>query len=502
MRGRRHRNGSTGGGAGERAGSGRGAAAVRLSAILPDATFIGCDDIEGFQFTDRADRCRPGDVFVARQTAAHDGHEDVAEAVAGGARGVVAERMVAAGGTPICLVPDSGRAFGRLAQASAGDPSRRLRVIAVTGTSGKTTTAWLTAAALAEAGARVGVLSDLGCLGHDDPLPQDDDYASAPTLAGWLARLLEGGCTHAVVEASSLMLADHVLAGVQCDTVVVTNLGSAHLDAHGTREAYHALKARSLETLGPDGWLVTGVGPRKLDRLRRLLPDPAHCLTAGLTAACDVHADCVERSLFGRTVLARHGGQIVPLALATPVVPFARDALLAAAVAVRYGVPLEVAARGIEAAGSVPGRVERIDRGQDAAVFIDAPSSGHALAATLASLRRLTPGRLVVVAEEPLVARLGRRRFAGLVAMACDEWSVAPTDLLADEAGPRTVTAYARIDRLLGSLGEQDCLLALGGIGAAGDPPPPAGRFPLAAVIEGWLTLDGRDSSGTGRLAA
>jgi hypothetical protein len=84
----------------------------------------------------------------------------------------------------------------------------------------------------------------------------------------------------------------------------------------------------------------------------------------------------------------------MPVSVETPTVPFVRDAVLAAAVGSRYGVTLEHAARGIEAAGSLPGRLERIDRGQDAAVFVDTPSSMHAVAASMASLRRLTRGRL------------------------------------------------------------------------------------------------------------
>ena len=463
---------------------------VTLSHVLPAARFFACDEITASRLRDDADSCEPGDLFVARATPSGDGHEHVNRAIANGATGIVAERIVPTGGVPLAIVSDSNRAFGLLAQALAGDPSAGMRLIAVTGTSGKTTTTWLTAAVLAEAGLRVGVLSDLGCLGPDDSLPCPGDCSRADELAAWLARLRGTGCTHVVVEVSSRMLASHALAGVRCDTVVVTNLGVAHLDAHGTKRAYRAVLARAITTLDAGGCLVSGVEPRQLEVLRRKLPAGASFITAGLAPSCDVRATPVEGSLFGRTILASWGGQTAPLTLDTPVVPFVRDSLLAIAVGGRYHVPLATAARGLESAGSVPGRVERIDRGQDAAIFVDTPTSGHALAATLASLRRLTPGRLAVIAEESTVSRLGGGRFGPLVARHCDACIVAPAAVLDDDIGDEELAAYARIDRLLDSLGPDDCLLALGGLPLGGrSPRPAAGLFPLAMLIDGWLQL-------------
>ncbi len=463
---------------------------VALSNVLPHVEFIACDEIVTTVVRDDADSCQPGDLFVARNTPAGDGHELVSRAIRRGAAGVVAERLVPTDGVPLAVVPDSNEAFARLGQALAGHPSIGMRVIAVTGTSGKTTTVWLTAAVLAEAGLRVGVLSDLGCLGPDDPLPCPGDCTRPDELAAWLARLKASGCTHAVIEVSSRMLAAHALAGVCCDTVVVTNLGVAHLDAHGTTRAYHAVKARAVTSLVPDGCLVSGVESEQLSFLQRRLPANASCIQAGLADGCDVTATPVDGSLSGRTVLVSWGGQTMPLSLDTPVVPFVRDSLLAIAVGARYRIPLATCVRGIEAAGCVPGRAERLDRGQDTPIFLDTPTSGHALAATLASLRRLTRGRLAVIAEETTVSRIGGGRFGPLVARHCDACVVAPASVLDDDAGHEELEAYARIDRLLESLGPDDCLLALGGLPAGRrGPRPPAGRFPLAMLVDGWLQL-------------
>ncbi|RLS76939.1 MAG: hypothetical protein DWI03_07785 [Planctomycetota bacterium] len=462
---------------------------VSLAALLPRSRFIACDDILATAVQDDADRCRPGDVFVARLTARGDGHDAVSRALARGAVAVIAERMVPTEGTGLCLVHDSDFALTRLAQALAGEPSHHMRVIAVTGTSGKTTTAWLTAAVLAEAGLRVGVLSDLGCLSADDALPEADDYSRPATLAAWLARLADDDCSHAVVEVSSEMLAAQALAGVRCDTVVVTNLARARLATHGAARAHRDLCRRATEALAPGGCLVAG-RPAARHGLLDGADATATCLTAGLTADCDVWARPVEGSLWGRTFLLGCGGQRVPVAVDNPVRPFVRNATLAAAVGARYGVSLERAARGLEAAGSVPGRVERIDCGQDAAVFVDAPTSPHALAGTLGSLRRLTRGRLVVLAEKRLAHHLGGRGFGRRVARWCDGCELVPDTILDVAADAQALACYARIDGLLSGLGQDDCLLVAGGLRrgrrARG---PAAGRFPLAELVQGWLRL-------------
>ena len=468
---------------------------VVLSRILTRPRFFACDDIVARAVTDDAARCRKGDVFVARMTIDGDGHDEVALAIARGAAGVIADRMVPTGGTPLCLVPDSDWAYARLAHALAGDPASEMRVIAITGTSGKTTTAWLTASVLTEAGLRVGVLSDMGCLDADAATPEPCDYADPRAFAQWLARLAEGGCSHVVVEVSSRMLAAQALAGVPCDTVAVTNIGSAHLDEHGTTRAYRQIQARILTALTDGGCLVAN-GDGGLDHLlarAARLDRDVTCLTTGLTPACDVRARAINRSLHGQTLLLSVGGQSLPVSVDAPVTSFARNALTAAAIGLRHGLPLERIVAGIEAAGSMAGRMERLDRGQDVPVFIDAPSSGHALRATLRSLRGLTRGRLAVIADERAVDVVGRDAFEQAVFRWCDESVLAPPTMMDDEEmhpGQADLVAYAAIDRLLSRSGAKDCVLVIGDPLTAGPGPGrPVGAASLPQVVDGWLQL-------------
>lgn len=471
-------------GGGKRHGGRQGG--INLSSVLQGARFLGCTDVAVTRCIDDAAACRPGDVFVARGTAAGDGHDLVPLALARGASAVVVERLVPTDGRPTCLVRDVNEAWSRLHQAIAGDPAREMRVITVVGTSGKTTTAWLTAAALTEAGHRVGVLSDLGCLGPDDAVPEPADTSAPPVLAAWLARLASAGCSHAIVEVSSRMLAAHAVAGVVSDTVVMTSMSAAHLDAHGGPQGYRRMLSRGVRTLREGGCLVSGTSAGRTKRLAARAPGVIDLLTAGLDAGCCVRAQPIEGSLFGRTFLLLAGGQMVPVSVDTPTVPFVRDAVLAAAVGVRYGMSLDVAARGIAAAGAVPCRSERIDRGQDAAVFVDSPTSMHAVRSTVASLRRLTSGRLVVAAEQDLAGRLGGRGFSRSLASWSDETLVVPATIASDDPTGSDLAAYARLDRLLESLGRHDCCLVLGAPAMPADGPPGG---TLVTLVDGWLQL-------------
>jgi UDP-N-acetylmuramoyl-L-alanyl-D-glutamate--2,6-diaminopimelate ligase len=388
-------------------------------------------------------------------------------------------------------------------RSAAGDPDGAVKVIAVAGTSGKTTTTWLAAAVLAEAGRRVGVLSDLGCLDADAAMPEPAAYAAPAELAAWLERFAASGCTHAVVEVSNRMLARRSLAGGTAAIFAVPNIAMAH----GTRQACRAVQGRILESLDAAGCLVTGTPSATLDRLRRRVvrgSPGVELLASGLASGCELTAVPVERGLFGQTFLLAAAGQSVPVSVDTPTAAFVADALVAAAVGMRCGVSLEIAARGIEAAGGVPGRMERLDRGQDVPVFLDAPTSGHALAATLGSLRRLTPGRLAAIADERWVKAVGTGIVRRRMARWCDECVVVPASMLAHDAAEADIAAYARVDRLLSRLGRRDCLVVLGDPrpGGGGFGGPDDGEHAVAAAVDGWLQLAHPPRQRLGRRAA
>lgn len=468
-------------------------AGLRLSACLPKCRFIACDDVLATGCYDDPRRCGPGDVFVARLDGDRDGHEFVSEAVARGCSGVVAERHVPTFGAPLCVVPDTAAAYTRIVHSLAGNPAQALNLIAITGTSGKTTTAWLAAAVLAEGGHSVGVLSDLGCLDADSlEAEQPANLADPHEMVAWLKRLISSGCSHAVLEVSSHMLAHQALVGITCDTVAITNLASAHLDMHGSKEAYHAVKQRILASLPTKGCLVGNADDPTVHAAaaghagRRVL--------AGLRTSADLTASPVERSLAGQTFLLRTGREMMPVAVSTPVASYARNALLAASIGMAHGIPLASIARGLEAVGSVAGRLERLDRGQDFACFVDQPSSGHQLASTLSSLRHLTGhGRLVAAVDvdvaDVLEGSMRRQRFTSRLLRWCDDCILVPQRLSRQSTDDST-RFLAGFDRALSQLQQGDCLVVLGNPGWGTDPIDPSGeRMSAQMLVEGWFRV-------------
>jgi len=136
---------------------------LSLRKLLPEAEFAGVPDIAVRACSCDSRTVRPGDLFVAIRGVVHDGHDFIPQAVARGCAAVLAQSPVPNPGCPVCYVPDTRAAYGRLCQALAGDPSRHMKVIGITGTNGKTTSTFLTASVLAAAGHNVGVLGTLGC---------------------------------------------------------------------------------------------------------------------------------------------------------------------------------------------------------------------------------------------------------------------------------------------------------------------------------------------------
>ncbi|HAO72785.1 MAG TPA: hypothetical protein DCR06_09295, partial [Planctomycetaceae bacterium] len=212
-------------------------------------------------------------------------------------------------------------------------------------------------------------------------------------------------------------------------------------------------------------------------------------------------ATAVERTLAGQTLLLRCDGVVMPVSLDVPVTSSARNSVLAAAIAIRYRVPAEKIARGLESVRSVAGRISRCDRGQDFAVFVDRPSSGHSLASTLSSLRRLGHGRLLVLVEETLAEQLGgQERFASRASRWCDTTLVVPRGIASEKATNRDLRAYALLDRELSQLHAGDCVLVLGSVPQINSGPfdPEDDFMPLEAVVNGWLELAHEPVAGWG----
>jgi len=342
---------------------------------------------------------QPGDVFVCWQGMRYDGHQFVTDAFRRGAVAAVVERPVPADGG-LVVVPDGREALARLAAAFYGFPSRRLRVIGVTGTNGKTTTTHLIKAVLEKAGHKVGLIGTIHHLIGNEVLETRRTTPESLDLQRLLFHMAERGIEYAVMEVSSHAVALKRVVGTEFDVAVFTNLTQDHLDFHASLEEYAATKAQFIASVTPDG-----VKPRKAVVLN--MDDPraqfmqAHAavpvIRYGIHAAADVTAADVQVRAEGVAFEARTRAGVAPLRLQLTGRFNVYNALAAIAVGLHEGVPLSFVRSALEQVPGVPGRLERVDRGQPFTVLVDYAHTPDGLENVLETCRSLAAGRVIVV---------------------------------------------------------------------------------------------------------
>ena len=387
----------------------------------------------------------PGEVYVAVRGSQADGHRFVADAVRRGAAAVVVETAIADPGVPQAVVSDGRRAAVALGSAWHGHPARRLRIVGVTGTNGKTTTTALIRHLL-NGGGTAGSIGTIGALdGSGAAIPSTAGSLTTPgpiDLQATLAALAARGVTDVVMEASSHSLDQGRLDGLTLAAGVFTNVTRDHLDYHGTMEAYLAAKLKLSALLGTSGREIVNLD----DPAWRALPAGGRRVTFGLHPAADVRAaDVVLEARGSRFTLAGRFGTI-PVSLPLLGDFNVANALAAAACALALGRPLaEVAARLAEAP-QVPGRME-ILTDRPCVVLRDYAHTPDALERALAALRPLTRGRLLVVFGCGGDRDRGKRPMMGRIATDRADLAIVTSD------NPRTENPDAIIDEIERGMG-------------------------------------------------
>lgn len=351
---------------------------------------------------------QPGDVFVAVPGTREDGRKFVADALARGAKVIVsdatgagrdaAEAAAAAAGAVVVHVASAREALGHLAARRYG-AAERLRLLAVTGTNGKTTTTYVVESILKAAGRVPGVFGTVAYryAGHTEPAPLTTP--GAPLLHAWLARMAEAGCTDVVMEASSIALHQHRLAGCTFAVGALTNVTQDHLDYHGTMAAYFDAKARLFEELlGDEGVGVVFADREDGQRMARRIR--GRVLTLGTDpqpAGADLWVG--PRRLDGgglRAELHTPSGRVDLRARLVGDYNLA-NVVLAAGMAFAADIPLDALAAGVAALPGVPGRLEVVENTAGVLCVVDYAHTPDALERALSVLRPLTQGRLLVV---------------------------------------------------------------------------------------------------------
>ncbi|MGH7393656.1 MAG: UDP-N-acetylmuramoyl-L-alanyl-D-glutamate--2,6-diaminopimelate ligase [Candidatus Rokuibacteriota bacterium] len=371
-----------------------------LLAALPDATVLGTPPSAVTGIADDSRRVASGDCFVAVPGLRHDARRFVPEAVARGAALVVTEGG-ALPGLPVAqvLVGSAREALGRLAGAYHGHPSRRLTVVGITGTNGKTTTSYLVEALLQACGFKTGVIGTIQYRLGDRTLPAGQTTPDALALQAMLAAMVEDGVRGVAMEASSHALAQGRIEGLTIDVAVFTNLTQDHLDFHGTLPEYRRAKRRLFELLErsprPGRTAVVNADDPAGREMTRGLSVPV--LTFGLRPGASVHAREWSSTLEG--VRLRADTPRGELALVSPLIGEhnVMNLLGAIGVGLALGLAPDAVARALGPVGAVPGRFEQVREGQPFLVVVDYAHTPDALERVLATARKLTVGRLAVV---------------------------------------------------------------------------------------------------------
>jgi UDP-N-acetylmuramoyl-L-alanyl-D-glutamate--2,6-diaminopimelate ligase len=371
---------------------------IDLREVLNGCEFFGGDPQPVTSCCGDSRQVKPGDLFTALLGKDHDGHDYAREAVERGASAVLAERPMPIG-VPTCIVEDTRQAYGRICHALAGNPTQTMQVAGVTGTYGKTTTSLLLAAILEANQHSVGILSSMGYCDGDRVNTDVMTTPTSPELARWLCAAQSNGCDHAVVEASSEGLAEHRLAGTELDLAIITNIRKAHLDKHGSVLNYRRIKARLTEHLKSTGVAVMNaddpVSQSFLTKVKRPL------ITFGMHSAAEVTASVLESHHGQQTILLTAGSDSIPVQTRIIGTQHVYNCLAAAAAGLVWGFDLTTIAKGLETVDLLPGRMECQSSLQSFATYIDTGVTSDSLAATLQSLRRVTPGRLMCVFSAP-----------------------------------------------------------------------------------------------------
>ena len=349
-------------------------------------------------------RVAPGDLYAALPGSRSHGAEFAAQAAAAGAVAMLTDRA----GTyplPALVVGDPRKVLGRLAAEVHGNPSRAMDVLGVTGTNGKTTTAYLLEAGLRAAGRTTGLIGTVETRVAGEALPSAHTTPEAPDLQRLLATMRDRGATGVAMEVSSHGLALGRVDGTWYAASIFTNLSQDHLDFHPDMEAYFKAKA-SLFTAERSAVAVVNVDDAYGERLLHRTRIPV----VTTSAAGKSHADW--RATGDGEVNGR------PLRLKLPGAYNVDNALGAIAALVSIGIDEDTAFAGVESLEGVPGRMERVDAGQPWLAVVDYAHTPESLATVLRALRPSTEGALIVVfgaggdrdaAKRPLMGQAAAR---------------------------------------------------------------------------------------------
>jgi UDP-N-acetylmuramoyl-L-alanyl-D-glutamate--2,6-diaminopimelate ligase len=346
-----------------------------------------------------------GSLFVALTGGSADGHDYIPAAIANGAAAVVGTMDLSLT-VPYIKVKDSREALAYLAASFNDHPGRKLTVVGVTGTDGKTTTSNLLFQILKIAGIKAGLVSTVNAVIGDEVIDTGFHVTTpeATEVQQLLAKMVRAGLTHVILETTSHGLAQHRVTGCEFDVAVVTNITHEHLDYHGSYEGYRSAKARLFALLNETKEKAFG-NPRLAvlnadDEVYSYLNEfvKGNKCSYSIKGSGNVNASSIRYSPSGTDFVVEVNKAIVSVHCNLPGAFNVSNCLAAFTAAVEgLGIDAEAAARGIAELPGVSGRMEWIDLGQPFSAIVDFAHTPNALLRAIETARQMTHGRVIAI---------------------------------------------------------------------------------------------------------
>jgi UDP-N-acetylmuramoyl-L-alanyl-D-glutamate--2,6-diaminopimelate ligase len=391
-----------------------------LSAALSPTEIVGDDSVEITDLAYAAGGVRPGALFFCIPGSRADGHDFAPAALEQGAAALVVERKLPLE-VPQVVTEDARAAMPTAASTFFGHPTRELEVGAVTGTTGKTTTAYLLYSILEAAGHRPGLMGTVESRIGGEPKPAVRTTPEAIDLQRAFRAMLDAGDRSCALEATSHGSELGRLAGIRFAALAFTNLSEEHLDFHGTMERYFAAKRRLFVGPEPPPAAVNvgdAYGRELAEELRALGRAPV--LTFGLAADAEIRAERVDGGRF------RAGGIELETRLRGRF--NVENVLGAVALALLLDLPDEAIAEGVARVDGVPGRFETVEEGQPFTVVVDYSHKPGALENVLRTARELATGRVICVFGCGGDRDRGKRPLMGRIAADLADLAIVTSD--------------------------------------------------------------------------
>jgi UDP-N-acetylmuramoyl-L-alanyl-D-glutamate--2,6-diaminopimelate ligase len=342
---------------------------------------------------------KPGDIFVAVKGAACDGHDFLPQAIENGASYLLCQsppmQEMKLNSSELVLVEDTTIAAARLAQAANGCPAKKLINLAVTGTNGKTTVAFLASSIIKTAGKNCGLIGTISYDTSKEIKPARLTTPSAIDIAQMQRQMIDAGAQYMVIEASSHALHQNRLAGIDFKAAAFTNLSGDHLDYHKTEAQYLAAKSLLFENLRADAIAVLNHNSAHTPKIFE--KTKASVLAYAIDSPADLTAQIESMDITGSSFTLEYKGQKQLITTFLPGKFNIANCLAAAGLAIAAGFSLSDVANGIEALKTIPGRLEKIESAADFTVLIDYAHTDDALENVLTTLKPLCRGRLTVL---------------------------------------------------------------------------------------------------------